>query len=246
MNKFRTTPDDINSFARKSASFLASTIIPHLEHEAIEILIKAGICDEAYYNPPGPLDGERWRLFWLNEALHQCENVNPVGDAGEHLEQAERAAVNVLVSASALRDALDQGNAEEAAALAMILVSDAVMGGLSIDLQETTEKHLAAKRMPYAQGLGKKQSDWEKCKSDCVNYAKEESEKDPSILISKMAEDAGEYISRNFYKYKELQSAESLPKDGTIVKWLRAAGDTGQITIPPGARKVGKPAKASA
>lgn len=242
MNKFKTTPGDINSFARISPSFLGSTIIPNLENEAIEILIKSGICDEAYYNPPGPRDGEAWRLFWLNEALHQCKNFNPVGDAGEHLEQAERAAVNVLVSASALRDALDQGNAEDAAALAMIMVSDAVMGGLSLDLQETTAKHLAAKRIPYAHGIGKKQSDWERCKSDCISYAKEEWKKDPSIMISKMAINADEYLSQNLYKYNELK-IDDLPKEGTIVKWLRTAGKAGQIAIPPDARKVGKPAK---
>lgn len=243
MKKFRSTPSDINIFARKSASFLASTIIPHLEYEAIEILIKAGICDEAYYNPPGPKDGEAWRLFWLNEALHQCENFDPVGEAAEHLGQAERAAVNVLVSASALRDALDQGKAEEAAALAMILVSDAVIGGLSLELRELAEKHSSSKRIPYETGIGKKKQDFDRMKAAVIDFAKSAWKDDQSILIGKMASNSLDHVSINFSEYKTLKE---LPEEKTVLGWLRNADKCGALAIPAAARKGGRPKKSAA
>lgn len=240
MSKFSATPGDINSFARKSSSFLESTIIPHLEYEAIAILIKAGICDEDYYNPTGPHDGEAWRLFWLNEALHQCENFNPAGDAGKHLEPAERAAVNVLVSASALRDALDQGNAEEAAALAMILVSDAVIGGLSIELKELTEKHNSSKRIPYETGIGKKKADFDRMKEAVIDFARTAWKDDPSVLIGNMASNSLDHVSINFSEYKTLKE---LPEEKTVLGWLRNAGKRGDLEIPKQAQKGGRPRK---
>lgn len=242
MSKFRTTPDDINSSARKSASLLASTIIPNLECEAIEILIKAEICDEAYYNPPGPNDGEAWRLFWLNEALHQCENFDSVGEAAEHLGQAQRAAVNVLVSASSLRDALEQGKAEEAATLAMILVSDAVIGGLSIELKELTEKHSSSKRVPYEKGVGKKKADFDRMKAAVIEFAKYAWTSDQSILIGEMASNSVDHVSIKFSEYKTLSK---LPENKTVVGWLRQAGKRGELVIPRQAQQGGRPRKKS-
>ena len=52
-------------------------------------------------------------------------------------------------------------------------------------------------------------------------------------------------LTATYKKYNELK-IDDLPKEGTIVKWLRTAGKAGQIAIPPDARKVGKPAKAIA
>lgn len=243
MNKFETTPAAINTTVRKSAFSLIDNIIPRLENESIQILIKANICDEAYYNPPFQSDSDAWRGFWLNEALHQCENFDPVGDAVEHLGQAERAAVNVLVSASALRDALDSGETEKAAALAMILVSDAVIGGLSIELKELTEKHNSSKRVPYETGIGKKKADFDRMKGAAIAFARTAWKDDPSVLIGNMASNSLDHVSINFSEYKTL---EELPKEKTVLGWLRNAGKRGELAIPAVARKGGRPKKSAA
>lgn len=75
------------------------------------------------------------------------------------------------MAASALRDALARGNTEQAATLAMILVSDAVIGGLSIELKELTEKHTSSKRVPYESGIGKKKADFDRMKSAVISFA---------------------------------------------------------------------------
>lgn len=242
MSKFEITPSEINTEIRKSNSGLIDHIIPRLENEAISILIQANICNEAYYNPPFSDNSDAWRVLWVNEALHQCENFDPVGEAGGHLGQAERAAVNVLVSASSLRDALDQGKAEEAAALAMILVSDATVGGLSVELNEVIEKHNASKRIAYQKGLGKKNEDYDRMKQVVIKFAKEGWEKDPSILIRKMASDALDHASLKFSEYKTLND---FPKDNTVVAWLRHSDKSGELDIPSCARRAGRPRKSA-
>lgn len=243
MKKFEITPKQINSTIRKSNLILIENIISRIENEAIQILIKANICDESYYSPPFPSEPETWRRFWLNEALHQCENFDPVGDAGVHLEQAERAAVNVLVSASALRDALENEKTEEAAALAMILVSDVVIGGLSIELKDTTEKHISSKRMPYQSGIGKQKADFDRMRKVVINFAITGWKNDPSVLIGKMASEALDDASINFSEYKTLNN---YPKEKTILGWLRSAAKSGELEIPPGARMAGRPRKSAA
>ena len=240
MNKFEATPNAINTTLRKSNYNLIDSIIPRLENEAIQILIKAGICDECYYNPPFQSDSDAWRSHWLNEAFHQCENFDPVGESGHHLEQAARAAVNVLMAASALRDALAQGSTEEAAALAMIFVSDAVIGGLSIELKELTEKHTSSKRVPYESGIGKRKADFDRMKSAVITFTRNAWKADPSILIGKMAGNALDSVSIDFSEYKTL---EQLPEESTVIGWLRNAAKRGELDIPDQARKGGRPKK---
>lgn len=242
MNKFEATPNAINTTIRKSNYNLIDSIIPRLENEAIQILINAGICDECYYNPPFQSDSDAWRGHWLNEAFHQCENFDPVGESGQHLDQAARAAVNVLIAASALRDALAQGNTEQAATLAMILVSDAVIGGLSIELKELAEKHTSSKRVPYESGIGKKKADFDRMKSAVISFARNAWNDDQSILISKMAGNALDFVSMKFSEYKTL---EQLPEEKTVIGWLRNAAKRGELDIPEQARKGGRPRKSA-
>lgn len=242
MLKFNTTSNEINSLARISTSFLESTIIPHLEYEAIEILRNADICDAAYYDPPGPNDGESWRLFWLNEALHTCDKFNDVGEAAQYLDQATRAAVNVLVFAASLRDAIDFGKAEEAAAMAMILVSDAVMGGMEIDLKDIIEKHQHRQRLPYENGFGRKQIDFfEPQKKLVIQFAADQWKENPNIRKGEMARMAANYASDTLFKGEKPGNKAG---EQAVRKWIDEAGKQGAINIPPGASKAGKPRKA--
>lgn len=242
MLKFNTTSNEINSLARISTSFLESTIIPHLEYEAIEILRNADICHPRYYNGIGPEDGDIWHSFWLNEALHACDQFNDVGEAAQYLDQATRAAVNVLVCAASLRDAIDFGKAEEAAAMAMILVSDAVMGGMEIDLKDITEKHQRRQRLPYENGLGKKQKEvFEAQKKLIIQFASNQWKENPNIRKGEMARMAADNAFDTLFKGGKLGNKVG---EQAARKWIDEAGKQGAINIPPGASKAGKPRKA--
>lgn len=243
--KFTATPEEINYSTRRSPDDLINTIIPHLENEAIKILIDAGICPEIYYNPPGPSDTESWRAFWLNEAIHQCDDFDPVGSSGEHLDQAQRAAVNVLISASCLREFIEHENAGKAAAMAMILVSDAIIGGLSIDLAKTSEslsKSVNAKRYAYESGLGKRQSVFYKMKDFCLKFAAEKWEAEPNISMGNMANAAIDKLRSTIGTGK---AAGDIPGAETVTVWLRSAGKAGTIKVPAEASKPGRPRKSN-
>jgi hypothetical protein len=123
MNKFDINIHAINQGIRINQHYLIDDVIPELERQAIKILINAELVDDMLFNPPGPEDGDAWRLFWVNEALQQDPD-------GGHLSQTERAAVNVLTTASNLRESLHHGNSDKAASLSVLMLSDAIMGSL--------------------------------------------------------------------------------------------------------------------
>ena len=123
MNKFDINIHAINQGIRINQHYLIDDVIPELERQAIQILINAELVDDMLFNPPGPEDGDAWRLFLVNEALQQDPD-------GGHLSQTERAAVNVLTTASDLRESLRLGNSDKAASLSVLMLSDAIMGSL--------------------------------------------------------------------------------------------------------------------
>ena len=111
-------------------------IIPYFEREAISRLEKE-LCTFKT-DAPDIRDGyEDWRLYWLNEALQNCQTHSPISEAGEHLSQVGKAAVNVLMTCSALRHALEANKAREAAALSMLLICEVFAGGPSIKYEAT-------------------------------------------------------------------------------------------------------------
>ncbi len=238
MLKFKTPPVEIGTKARKQTVGAVESIVFDLERQAIEILVKSDICSACYYSPPFPSDWDVWRQFWLNEARHQCESFDPVGEAGHHLNDAVRAAVNVLLTASALRQALDTGTAHEVAALTMVLISDTVAGSLSIDLENVHEQYAEAKRLPYEKGIGKRSEDLQKMRTRCIEFAVARWNIDPFIRTGEMAIEALDFASEKFHEYKTLTE---LPKNETVAQWLRSAHKQGELVIPPSARKGGKP-----
>lgn len=241
MNKFEVKPDSINRGIRSDQGYLISSVVPELERQAIQIMVNSGIVDQAYYNPPGPTDGEAWRLFWVNEALQQCDADDFDED---YLGQAGRAAVNVLVTASVLRDSLEYGAPGQAAALAMVLLSDAVIGGISIDLASAAEKlseSVSAKRVPYDRGIGKGQIKFNQFKAACIKFASEKWSADSGVMIGEMAEFGIAHIRDQFGNNHR---PGDMPSADTVKGWLRAAGKSGHIKIPASATKGGRPKKA--
>lgn len=109
-------------------------ILPYFEMEAISRIEKEWSVFKA--DAPKKKDGyEAWRMWWLNEATQNCETHSPLGKAGNHLSPVGRSAVNILMAASALRHALEYGKAQEAAAVAMVLICEAIAGGYSLKFE---------------------------------------------------------------------------------------------------------------
>ena len=240
MKKFTIKQKNINLELRRNKSNSVLNIIEILENQAIEILIDSKIIGDEYYNPPFKSDSESWRLFWLNEAHHQCDEFEPTGEAGEHLTKFERAAVNVMMASSSLREAIENNRAFDAAAMAILMISDATIGGIEIDLFETMEnlsKATKSKRVAYESGIGKSNNDYEEIKKITINSAKELWLKNSEIRMGDVAKSIINQIKEVKQKFKEI---ESFPTESTIKKWIKDAADKGALTIPPGAQAPGR------
>jgi len=71
---------------------------------------------------------ERWRCAWVRQA--QTTNQQ----AADHSPK-QRSSMNILVTASRLRVAVEDGKAEKSAALAMLLAFQAIEGGYSLNVE---------------------------------------------------------------------------------------------------------------
>ena len=144
---------------------MIDTVVPYLEREAVGRFEKEISLHRDW--EPKITDGyESWRMFWLKEARHNCKFYNPLGLANDHLSAICQAALNVMLAASALRDAIAEGKAEKASALGILLICEAIQGGYSLDYKATLQTNDAlqkAKKSAYRNGFGKVQEDMKKC-----------------------------------------------------------------------------------
>lgn len=224
-------------------SAILDSLIPHLEMEAVYRFKKE--ITHAHDWEPKLTDGyEAWRMFWMNEARHNCTVYSSLGVANGHLSKICQSALNVMLAASALRDAITEGKAEQASALGILLICEAIQGGYSLEYDATLQTNDAlkkAKDSAYKRGFGQEQDDMNTARLACISGAARRWKENPLIRIGSMADDLEAGLLRNIEK---LPSLDTVPKAKTIKGWLRQAAKEGKLTLPEAAQKRGRPPKA--
>jgi hypothetical protein len=150
---FQDEPDDIASGIEGSVlpnianglPGLTGGMLPYIEEEAIARLRHNGLTISNDESALKRENWEHWRRLWTQEAHYFLQNATcgPI-DASKNYAAAE-----ALVAASRLRYAIEDGHAEKAAALGMLLVSWVHIGGLSIRFfvaDTAATKHKKAQR----------------------------------------------------------------------------------------------------
>lgn len=240
---FSVSPDDIVWRMRDNwlddiaagHSVMLETVIPYLEQEAISRFKKEWTVQREV---PSIRDGyEDWRLWWMNEASHNCETHSPVGRAGEHLSIIGRAAVNILMVASALRDSIDANKAEQSAALGMTLVCEALAGGYALKA-ESAESAMEARQDAYKKGAGLEGPDMNKARDGLVKYAKKEWEIDPGLRIGELGKKFLKLMEQ--HRRQHFPTLITLPTLATIKTWLKQAAEQGNLKIPAAAQAPGR------
>lgn len=231
--------DDWLGLIREGHDVFAHPIFPYFEMEAVSRLEKEWSTYKS--NKPDICDGyEDWRLWWMNEASHNCVEHSPVGRAGNHLSPVGQVAVNILMTCSALRDAIEAGKAQEAAALGMLLICEALSGGYSLKSEAaiaTVEATKESKKQAYETGAGRSQADLNLARTAAIAYAKKKWASSPETRIGDMAK---EIIGKLVANKEKLPTLQAFPKVDTVKAWLRDAGASGSLVIPSAAQKRGR------
>lgn len=265
---FDSTPDEFADFVndrwlpsieRGSHAFhpRGYSLVPHLEREAVEALSslwpslpRHPVVDTERpkssarkpqgrfvpTDPPRNTDTEeaafeRWRVIWAAEA--QFHRVHAHEYSTEH-----RAAINILVTASQLRAAVQFGEGEKSAALGMLLAFQAIEGGYSLEVEAIVTAAAASRKIAYNNGAGRNAEDYDKARSKCIAWAAELWEMSPDLLISTVAA----RLLERLQKQRELfPKMDSFPKTNTVKKWLRDADRDRALSIPEAAQRRGRP-----
>ena len=217
-------------------------LITSLEYEAIRRM-QAAWTNPKHKPPLRSNDEETWRLWWLNEARQYCRTTDPVCHAEDYLSLVEQAAVNILFAASALREAIENGKSERAAALGILLICEAISGGYSLEfdaLKFTREAISKAKKRRVEKSIGVKHKDFGKARELCVWKAKAMWKDQPSMRIGKVAEACRQSMLDSIQAFSSL-TVRDVPEVVTIKKWLGAASKSRKLSIPPEAQKRGRP-----
>ncbi len=240
---FSVSPEDITWRMRDNwlddiaagHTVMLDTVIPYLEREAISRFKKEWTVQSQV---PDVGDGyEDWRLWWLNEASHNCDTHSPIGRAGDHLTVIGRSAVNILMAASALRDAIHAGRAEESAALGMTLICEALAGGYVLKA-ESAEGAIEARKEAYKKGAGLEGPDLDKARSGLIKYAKTQWEADPDLRIGELSTNF--LVLMEQHRRQHFPTLISLPKIATIKTWIKQAAEQKKLTIPAAAQAPGR------
>lgn len=225
-------------------SIMMETIIPYLEREAVGRFVNEWTIQ---HDVPNIRDGyEDWRTWWLNEASHNCDTHSPIGRAGKHLSQIGQSAVNILMTASALRDAIEGNKAQEAAALGMLLICEAIAAGESLKgdaAQMAHETILAERDAAYKKTIGTESRDQAIARAASITAATKMWMDDPNKRIGEVAL---EIHKRLLNKLDVLTTLNFAPAADTIRGWLKAAAKDGKLNIPAAAQRRGRSPKAPA
>lgn len=223
-------------------SAILDSLIPHLEMEAVHRFKKE--ITHAHDWEPKLTDGyEAWRMFWLNEARHNCKVYNLLGVANDHLSKICQSALNVMLAASALRDAISEGKAEQASALGILLICEAIQGGYSLEfdaMREAKEALDKAKKNRVHDTIGKQHGDMTKARNACVSKAKQMWNEDQTLRIGRVAEECQAVLLLNIKKLPSM-TARDIPDIPTIKNWFKDAAAAKKLTIPEDAQKPGRP-----
>ena len=213
---------------------MVERLIPYLEMEAIYRL-KKELPDLADEWPPLSDGFESMRLWWLNEALQNCDRHDPIGVAGQHLSGIGQAAVNVLVVASELREAINHKHTEKSASLGMLLICELIKGGLYVELSPLKK----ARESAYKNGIGIQVKDFKLARKGSIELAKKLWGKNPNLRIGEVANEILKSIQENKNKFPNLQA---FPTANTIKEWIKKAAREGALSMPEGAQKRGRQA----
>ena len=209
-------------------SALIERFLPFLERSAIARL--KGIGRERIANEPHRIkDFDRWRAAWVAHVRpSQNFRFDPVFDA----------AVNVLIVADDLRAALATGASELAAALAMQLVCEVLRGGAEIEAHDLRVK-AQARSAHFKSTLGARHRDYSRAEKGCVQVAAFMWNSDPSLRIGAVAKACQDRLKEATpEQFPALERPPTLP---VIKAWLKAANDRGELSIPQGASRRGRP-----
>lgn len=223
---------------------MLDTVIPYLEMEAVS-RFKKEISLHRDWEPKMTDGYHDWRMFWLKEARHNCQRYGALAVANDHLSTICQAALNVMMAASALRDAIAEGKAEQASALGMVLICEAIQGGYSLEVEsmrQTQDAINSAKKDRVRNTIGKTHDDLETARKACIHKAKQMWADNPALRIGQIAEECKAGLLRNLDKLPTL-TAQEVPEIDTIKAWFREAAAAKKLTIPAGAQKPGRPPK---
>jgi len=239
---FYVSPEDISWGMRdgwiedieNGHSPMFERLLPYFEMEAVYRLKKE--LPELAHEWPALADGfESWRLWWLNEALQNCDSHDPIGVAGQHLSGIGQAAVNVLVVASELREAINHKHAEKSASLGMLLICEVMEGGLYAELSPLKK----ARESAYKNGIGIQVKDFKLARKGSIELAKKLWKENPNLRIGEVAKEILKRIQENKNKFPNLQA---FPTVNTIKEWIKKAAREGALSMPEGAQKRGRQA----
>lgn len=247
---FVVAPDDFVTYLRErwideidsGSSTISELILPYLEDRAIEKI--SNECRPAKSCRPDK-DKEGWRLWWLNEARHNCISFGTAPRADGHLSRVGESSVNQLMIASRLRDALEAGRAEMSCALGMLLIAEVLAGGYSIEVAATEKaKSLleGSRKKAYEGGIGSKKKDLTTANGACIAVAQNLWTEQPSLRIGLVADRLRSMLKANLDKLPTLSLAD-IPGADTIKDWLRSAAKAGKLNIPAAAQRRGRPRK---
>lgn len=243
LDAFNAHPEDLNWRARDTwlrniesgLRPIQDELIPVLEAEAVRILKRENNVFKSDA-PDRRKDPEGWRLWWLNEAYHLSHHTGFVPDAIEGPGTPASHAVNVLTAASELRMAMERGDVEKTAVLAILLVTEALQGGYSLEHEKAKEERDKAKQ----NGIGKINDEYARIRLACVAKASDIWGADPSKRIGEVADEILDAIFKaKASRYPDIK----IPSDDIIKVWLIDASKKGKLAIPPNARKGGRPKK---
>lgn len=221
---------------------MLDTLIPYMEMEAVH-RFKKEISLVRDWEPKLTDGFEAWRLFWLEEARHNCQFYGPLGVANDHLSKICQAALNLMLAASALRDAIAEGKAEQASALGIVLICEAIQGGYSLEvdaMREAKEALDKAMKNRVRDTIGKQHDDLTKARNACISKAKKMWAEDQTLRIGRVAEECQDGLLRNIQKLPSM-TARDIPDIPTIKNWFKDAATAKKLTIPEDAQKPGRP-----
>lgn len=244
-------PDEIVHYLREQwlsdieagIGTIADTVLPYLEAEAIKRFSVEWTAPKEG-RPDKRKSREGWRLWWLKEARQNCSTYDPIAKAGPHLTPSGQSAVNVLVTSSELRDALNRGRSELSCGLGMLLICEVISGGYSLEVAATKATHdaiKAARTAAYKNGIGKTAPDHKKAREACCTKAQCMWADDESLRIGAVAKSLWAMLKNNRADFQTYEKIGDLPSTETIKTWLKEAAQAGTLNIPPAASQPGRP-----
>lgn len=105
---------------------LTARLVPHLEAEALARLRHGGVKTYGDTSVLQKTEPDQWRLRWVVTCVQFLQE-----DTTHHPESLMRAAANIVLTCHRMREAIGAGEAERAAAHAVLLMSWLSIGGIS-------------------------------------------------------------------------------------------------------------------